>query len=242
MLNIIIPIAGSSDFFEKSGYQYPKPLIEVCGKMMISHVIDNVKDIDQQCQVIFIIKSEDAIKYHLDNTLNLLAKNCKVIKIEKQTKGALCSVMLAIDLISPDDELLILNGDQIIEENYNTIYGKWIESKVDSGVVTFNSAHPRWSYVQFANNQIIQAAEKNPISNSAIAGYYYFSKAHDFFELSIKAIKDQDEYEGNFYLSAVINQYILAGKSVINFHIDKERYHSFYSPEMIKRFEKIKKY
>ena len=29
MLKIIIPLAGTSDFFVNSGYHYPKPLIEI---------------------------------------------------------------------------------------------------------------------------------------------------------------------------------------------------------------------
>lgn len=242
MLNIIIPIAGVSEFFEKSEYQYPKPLIEVCGRMMISHVIDNISDITSDYKVIFIVRNEDVSRYHLDSTLNLLAKDCSIIKIDKQTQGALCSVMLAIDLIETGDELLILNGDQIIEENYNIIYQKWVQDKVDSGIVTFNSAHPRWSYILFDNNEIVQAAEKNPISSFAIAGYYYFSDASTFFELGFKTLTDNDQYEGKYYISSVINQYILSGKKISSYHIDNYKYHSFYSPEMIKRFEKLKKY
>lgn len=240
MLNIIIPIAGASDFFEKNEYQYPKPLVEVDGKMMIARVIENIRPILSGSRVIFIVKNDDIIKYHIDNTLKLLTGECHIVKINRPTKGALCSVMLTIDLIDSNDDVLILNGDQVIEANYDLIHNSWCVKKVDAGVVTFNSAHPRWSYVLFEGEMIIQAAEKNPISNFAIAGYYYFSKAADFFSLAFKAISDDDSFDGNFYISSVLNQYILTGKTIGNYHLDDNKYHSFYSPRMIERFEKAK--
>lgn len=33
MLKILIPLAGSSELFEKAGYNYPKPLIEIKGSL-----------------------------------------------------------------------------------------------------------------------------------------------------------------------------------------------------------------
>ena len=45
-LNIIIPIAGTSELFEKAGYMYPKPLIEINGKPMIELVLKKLELVD----------------------------------------------------------------------------------------------------------------------------------------------------------------------------------------------------
>jgi HAD superfamily hydrolase (TIGR01509 family) len=40
-LNVLIPMAGAGSRFEKAGYTFPKPLIEVNGKPMIQVVVEN---------------------------------------------------------------------------------------------------------------------------------------------------------------------------------------------------------
>jgi NDP-sugar pyrophosphorylase family protein len=237
MLNIIIPLAGSSELFANAGYMYPKPLIEMHGKIMIEAVLENPLKINAEKRFIFIIKEEDCIKYHLDNTLKLLVEGCVVLVIKKSTSGALCSVLMAIDLISKDDELLILNADQIIELDFNKPLQLFKENKADAGIVTFTSIHPRWSYALIQDEKVVQTAEKNPISKNAIAGYYYFKNATVFFNNSFSTIRKGAAINGVFYTSSVINEYVLENRNVINFPIEDGTYFSFYSPQMIADYE-----
>lgn len=241
MLNIVIPLAGSSELYLNSGFQYPKPIIEVLGKTMIEVVLQIPNQTKFDHQFIFIIKEEDSFKYHLENTLKLICPNAKIIILKNETKGALCSIIMAIDLIKERDEILILNGDQIIDLDFDFLINKWRTEKVSVGIVTFNSVHPRWSYALIDENDfVIQTAEKNPISNNAIAGYYYFSNAKEFFESSYITIKNDEQINGNFYVSSVINQYILNNKIVKNYKISSDKYQSFYSPQMLMEFERKK--
>ncbi|RDC54239.1 nucleotidyl transferase [Pedobacter chinensis] len=238
MLKIIIPLAGSSELFSNAGYYYPKPLIEVNGLPMIEMVLENPRMVDSEKSFIFIIKEEDAKRFHLDNTLKILAPNCEIIKLAQNTKGGLCSVLMAIDKISVDDEILILNGDQVIDFNLDTIYKFWSKEDADAGLITFNSVHPRWSYARLIDNVVVQTAEKNPISNFAIAGAYYFKNASIFFEAAFKSIKEDVHLDGLFYISPVINQYVLKAKKVITYKIDGKQYHLFYSPQVLEDFER----
>lgn len=237
MLKIIIPLAGSSELFTKSGYTYPKPIIEIGGKLMIQWVIEKTASIPEPSQIIFLIREEDAIKFHLDNTLKLLSPTAKIIKLKSETRGALCSILMAIDAIESDDNLIILNGDQIIEADFNDIYNHWKKEDAAAGVITFKSVHPRWSYARIENNLVVQTAEKNPISQDAIAGYYYFKKATDFFQNAFQVILKDVQLDGNFFISPVMNEYVLNNEKVSNFEIPTKHYNSFYSPQLIKDFE-----
>ncbi len=118
MLKIIIPIAGTSELFTNAGYAYPKPIIEVNGKLMIQWVIEKALTISEDNEFIFIIREEDALKFHLDNTLKLLAPQSEIIKLNKSTKGGLCSVLMAIDKIDNDDSLLIMNGERNLKNSF----------------------------------------------------------------------------------------------------------------------------
>ena len=239
MLKIIIPLAGSSELFEKAGYPYPKPLIEIKGKPMIQWVAESVKEMPHPYQFIFIIKESDAQKFHLDNTLKLIDNNAEIIKIKNETKGGLCSVLMAADKIADDDALLILNSDQIIDKNLLEFDQIWKENKSDVGLVTFPSIHPRWSYILAEGDRVIQTAEKNPISQNAIAGYYYFSSARDFLKYSFQTIINDANVNGLYFISSVINEYILDNKKVHYHPITKEDYHSLYTPKLVGEFENL---
>lgn len=238
MLKIVIPLAGSSELFSNAGYVYPKPLIEINGIPMIQLVMERVFPVPIPHQFIFLIKEEHAVKFHLDNTLKLLSPNSEVVKIKRQTRGGLCSVLMAIEKINDEDSMLVLNGDQIIEADFNTIYDRWQEKNADAGVVTFRSVHPRWSYARVEDEKVVQTAEKNPISANAIAGYYYFKNAKTFFDCAFQTIKNDVQFEGNFYISPVMNEYVLRNKTVFNYNVEPGKYHSFYSPQLVLEFEK----
>jgi len=237
MLKVIIPIAGSSELFNPSEYFYPKPLIEINGRPMIEVVLDSLHEFSVPLDIIFIIRNEDAKKYYLENTLKILAKNAGIVTLKKETKGALCSVLMAIDQVNDDDELLILNGDQIIDESFDAIYQYWQSNQSDGGLVTFRSVHPRWSYVKSEDGLVIETAEKKPISNYAIAGYYYTRSARDFFEAAFNVILNENQINESYYISSAFNELILKNKKINTYEIDSDRYHSFYSPEKIKHYE-----
>jgi NDP-sugar pyrophosphorylase family protein len=240
MLKIIIPLAGNSDLFTNAGFHYPKPLIESKGKTLIEWVIENPAKHRVVNNFLFIIREEDVVKYHLDNTLKLLLPNCEIVILKKLTRGSLCSVLMSIDCIGDNDELLILNGDQVINFDFNEFYDYWKSINADSGLVLFESVHPRWSYARLENNFVVETAEKNPISNKSIAGYYYFKNAKMFFENAFEVILNDVKYEDNYFISPVINQYVLKNLKVGAFQIDKSLYHSFYSPQMLIEFERQK--
>ncbi len=61
-LNVVIPMAGAGSRFEKAGYTFPKPLIEVRGKPMIQVVVENL---GVKANYIFIVQKSHKEKYNL---------------------------------------------------------------------------------------------------------------------------------------------------------------------------------
>ncbi|WP_323596052.1 glycosyltransferase family 2 protein [Aliarcobacter butzleri] len=239
MINILIPLAGKNQFFPEAEYPFPKPLIEFNGKTMIEHIIDNFSSIQKEKQFIFIVNSEDCKKYHLDNVLNILTNHtCKIIKLENETKGAACSAMMAVEYIDNDTPLIISNADQLFDMCLDEVIKSFGNS--DSGVITFESIHPRWSYVRLdSENRVTETAEKRPISKSAIAGFYYFKKGSNFIYSSAKMIKKDANVNGSYYISPVLNEMVLENKTINIFQIENFKYHTFYTPQKIKEYERL---
>lgn len=236
-MNIIIPLAGTNKFDNKHFF-YPPPLVEVEGLPLIQYVTENLKMIKGNNKFIYIINEEDSTKYHLDNTLKLLTPNCEIVILKSQTKGSVFSILMGIDIIDKEKETIISNADQLFNLDLNIIVENFRKNKSDGGVITFDSVHPRWSYVKSdRNNNVLYAIEKNPISKNAVAGFYYFKSFKSFVECSFNAIEIEDYHNGRLYTSALINQLILLQKKVLNFHVDSQKYKSFYSPQKIKEFQ-----
>jgi len=237
-MNIILPLAGISSFDNHNNF-YPLPLREVSGKPLIQYVVENLLTIKGVNKFIYILKEEDCLKFHLDNTLKLLTPNCEVVVLKSKTFGAVCSILMAVDIINKDDDNIIVNADQVFNIDLNSIINQLRDEKSDAGLITFDSVHPRWSYVLFdKNDNVLQAEEKNPISRSAIAGFYYFKSFNDFIESAFEAIEIEDYYDNKLYTSALINQMILLNKKVTHKSIDSKNYISFYSPQKIAEFER----
>ncbi|EDP6004855.1 NTP transferase domain-containing protein [Campylobacter jejuni] len=239
MLNIVVPIAGKSYFFDNEKDGFPKPFIEICGKTMLEHFVKNYENIKNK-RFIFILKEEDVKRYHLDDAINVLTSNqSKIIILKNETQGMVCSVLMAIDEINLNDSLLIVNMDQIFECDLNEVISDL--SLNDAGVLSFESVHPRWAYVKCdENNFVLEAFEKKPVSKNAIAGFYYFNKAEFFITSAFDMIKKDVNYEGKYFIASILNELILQDKKIINISIDKNRYFTFYSYVKINEYERIK--
>lgn len=218
-LNVLIPMAGAGSRFEKAGYTFPKPLIEVKGKPMIQVVVDNL-NID--ANYIYVVQSSHRKKYNLDTLLNLITPGCKIVEVDGITEGAACTALLSKDLIDNENPLFFANSDQFVEWNSNDFMYKMQESNSDGGIVTFESTHPKWSFVKTDENGFAtEVAEKNPISNQATVGFYYWRRGSDFVKYAEEMIDKDIRVNGEFYVCPVFNTAIEYHKKITTFNIEK---------------------
>lgn len=234
MINILLPSMGKSTFF-KDAY-FPKLLTEINGKTMLEMVIDNFNKINSK-RYIFVFGEHECKKFHLDSSAQILSPDSHIIKLSNLTAGALCTCLMAIEYVNNDTPLIIANSDQIIDVDYTEVICSFDNLMADAGVITFQNIHPRWSYARKEGNEIIEVVEKKPISKDAIAGFYYFRKGSDFIQAAKGAIVKQSNLDGEYYISAAMNELILMGRRIGCFDIKKEQYRSFYSPAKIKEYE-----
>ena len=222
-MKILIPMAGEGSRFATAGYTFPKPLIDVNGKPMIQNVVENIGFND--ATYIFIARKEHLKKYEgLRSTLTRITNGkCEIVEVNQLTEGAACTALLAKNLINDNEDLLIANSDQyitFIRENFISM--KYHCREVDGIVFTFNAAHPKWSFVD-VNQQgfVTRVEEKNPISNIATCGIYWYRKGSDFIRYAERMIEKNIRVNNEFYIAPVYNELIQNGKSLIPFYVEK---------------------
>ena len=114
------------------------------------------------------------------------------------------------------------NSDQFVEWNSNEFMYKMQESSIDGGIVTFNSTHPKWSFVKTDEYGFVtEVAEKNPISDMATAGIYYWSKGSDYVRYTEQMIDKNIRVNNEFYVCPIFNEAILDNLKVKTHQIEK---------------------
>lgn len=236
-LNIVIPMSGAGTSFIQAGYTFPKPLIDINGKPMIQLVIENLTP-KVKHKFILISKKEHHDKFSLHQIFNNAAKgNFISIPLLGSTKGAVCSVLNAVDYINNDQELIIANADQIIDVDINKFINFARKSKADGVIMTFNSNHPRWSYARVdKNGNVFEVAEKRVISNQATVGIYYFKTGSSFVKAAFSLIEKNIRFNNDFYVCPTYNELILDGKRIINLEIKQPQMHGLGTPEDLNRY------
>jgi HAD superfamily hydrolase (TIGR01509 family) len=218
-LNILIPMAGAGSRFERAGYTFPKPLIDVNGEPMIKLVVDNL-NIDGN--YIFIVQKRHREKYNLDTLLNLVTPTCQIVEVDGITEGAACTTLLATKFIDNDNPLIIANSDQFIEWDSNEFMYKMNETECDAGIVTFKSTHPKWSFVKLNEFGLVtEVAEKKPISDVATVGIYFWKKGSDYVKYAEQMIEKNIRVNNEFYVCPVFNQAIEDSKKIKTFNVNK---------------------
>lgn len=211
-LNILIPMAGEGKRFADAGYIFPKPLIEVNNKPMIQVVIENL---NIEAHYIFIVQKSHYEKYNLRQVLSLIAPGCDIVQVDGLTEGAACTTLRAKEFIDNDRPLLIANADQFIEWNSNECMYAFNNDNIDAGILTFESTHPKWSYARLDDHGfVIEVAEKNPISNNATCGVYYWKHGSDYVKYAHRMIEKNIRTNNEFYVCPVFNQAIEDGKKI----------------------------
>ena len=217
-MNILIPMAGAGSRFEKAGYTFPKPLIDVRGKPMIQWVVENL---NIEAKYIFIVQKDHFKKYNLKDTLNNFCPNNEIVQVEGITEGAACTTLLAKQYIDNNESLIIANSDQFVEWNNEEFIYTSTTADLDGNILTFKSTHPKWSYVKLNEfGYVTEVAEKRPISEVATVGIYYWRRGSDYVKYAEQMISKNVRINNEFYVCPVFNEAIADGKKIRTFNIE----------------------
>ncbi len=237
-LHIIMPMAGEGSRFRNAGWSTPKPLIELNGKPLFVRAIESVKVDGAPMKYSLIVRQEHINEYGIDKGIHEILPDAKVYSVEKTTRGAVETCLVAEAGIADDDAVMVMDCDlEFRSEAYKRIIEEALNNDNATGgaLVSFDSVEPKYSYAELdSNGNVIRTAEKEVISNHALCGAYFFASAREFKDVAHRLLNEPVMLKPEFYVSLLYN-YLLANGDTVRL-ATMEEYHSYGTPEELKRY------
>ena len=230
MINVIVLLAGEGKRFKDANYVLPKPLIPVNGKPMITRAIESLGIDGRYC---FVVRKDEHLSQTLD-AINLVVTDPIIVEVDKTTEGAAASALLLEHLIDSDSELIIVNCDQIM--NWESEHAIKCMRKYDGALVTIKSTDPKHSFARVEDNLVEEVVEKNPISDCALTGIHYWSRAGYFFNSAKRMIQNDNRTNNEFYVGPTYNYLIDDGLDIGCYEITDNEFFPVGTPNDLERY------
>jgi NDP-sugar pyrophosphorylase family protein len=232
MINIVVPMAGRGSRFTETGEIDPKPLIEVQrGKRMIEYVIDYLT-LPEPHRFIFICLEEHKRAFDFDRFFRARTIDYELVISKTVTRGPAATALLAEDFVDNASELLIAYCDSFLTIDPAAFLKHTRVRRADGALIIYPSNAAMDSYaVVDADGRVLRTAEKEVISATATAGFYYFVEGRDYVAAARGMIAADSNGRTEFFVCPVYNELIRLGKTVVSFPIDRDQQIEMGTPE-----------
>ena len=187
--------------------------------------IESVSDIATN---LFLLKS---IEYANDSAKVVLGLNQKfsrdaAISLELQgistkylpdTRGALATIGLLLDLIPEDKPIAIIPTNAWIIESLNTFISAMQAEDAEVGIAVIPSTSPELSYVRMVGEKIVEIHEKEVVGDFALSGHYYFSRKQLLIDCLDWALLNNINKDGLLYIAPSLNYCITQSIRISSF-------------------------
>lgn len=220
-LKVIIPMAGKGTRLRPHTLLIPKALINVADRKIIDYIMDMLSGVEVDEYIFIIGHLGEQVKEYLNKAYPSLKK---VFLIQDKPKGLGHAVSIALDYIQPEDKLLIILGDLIFFSDIKKVINTTPYGEHRISVITVEDPCRYGVVVLDKNGKYIKEMVEKPqkiISNLAISGIYYFSKAEPLANSVEYIIKNEIKTKGEYQLTDAMMEMIRRGEKIGIFTTDE---------------------
>ena len=239
-LHIIMPMAGEGSRFLKEGWRTPKPLIQLDGVPLFKRAIGSVAIDGLTMKYSFIVRQEHIDNYGIDRSIREILPDANIFSVEKTTRGAVETCLIAEPAIADDDAVIVMDCDlEFRSERFSELMREVLNTPVEQAngglLVSFESDLPRYSYAQTdGTDRVIRTAEKEVISSHALCGAYFFASGRVFKSAAHRLMDEANFNKPEYYVSLLYN-YLLGDGDTVRL-APMEVYRSYGTPEELKQY------
>lgn len=222
-IHYIMPMAGRGSRFSKSGFDLPKPLIEIYNKPFFYWSTQSVRKFVELVSLDFVVLQEHIDKYNIDKKIKVYFPEARIHTLPEVTKGAVVTCMKGVEDIDDGYPVLFNDSDHLFKcSGFNDFCTHNFNEKIDGILLTFRSDEPKFSFVEKNEyGNVVRTIEKEVVSDEAICGCYYFrNKA-----LFLKSAKEYltkcgySEYFMSGIYNVMLNHNLCVKSFITDFHV-----------------------
>jgi len=207
-IQVFITMAGLGERFKSAGFSTLKPLIEVDGRPMFMKAVESIHNLEIGNKINFVSLYEHEQNCSITAIIKANISQSEIFLLKENTKGPADTIFQVKNAVNIDKPLLILDCDIAFEsQEFRAFLRKGKFAEYAGACLYFKSNDPSFSYIKIGTKRFISdIIEKKVISNSAVAGVYFFSKASDFF-IAAEELLLQPQFrikESEIFLSSII--------------------------------------
>ena len=213
MINVVVPLTLSGNEVEDRSYSAPRPFIEVSGRPLVQHVVDNLRPTFDH-QFIYVVDPE-VMTMHRRRALGISSDSQVVYSwsAPRTMAAAACMVRESIDMSEP---LVIAGCEQFIDVDLDRFYVAGMDVGADAAVLTFpGDRTPKYPTSMVYKNRVVEMSEHRVISEMANAGVYYFKNAQTFFDSAVAALTRTEVEDSVLTMAGIFNTMIENGANVV---------------------------
>ena len=214
-------MSGDSSRFYNEGYANPKYELTLGDRQVFDYVLDPFLCYQNTLKFLFVVKTPDAADFLLTKMSNLSIQDFEIVNINQSTRGQADTARLGLVDQRKSDPVSIFNIDTIIKEYKPVDFSSPAYSEFSGVLEVFEDDGENWSYIKPDGIDVIEAREKEPISNLASNGMYYF-RSVDLYLQSYNRYYERDARPAiEHYIAPIYNQLIMDGHRVTYTMVDK---------------------
>lgn len=229
-MRIIIPMSGIGKRFLDAGYSVPKPLLEVEGRPIISHIIDLFPG---ETEFDFICNALHLETTNMREILLRLVPNARIHSVSVENrKGPVDAVLQIADTIPNEEEIIVSYCDYGTKWDYKSFLEDMRSTNADGGIPAYIGFHPHmchgdnYAFLKEENKWVTDIQEKksfteNKMNEYASNGSYYFKSGSLMKEYFHKLVSKNMQVNGEYYVSLVYKLMLEDKKRVRVFEIEK---------------------
>lgn len=191
-------------------------MLQAHGKSLFDFAVLSFARYFDNEKFVFIVRPDyETPEFVTRSCKNLGIANYEVVILNHETRGQAETVFLGLQNMQQSSPITVFNIDTF---RFGFAQPDWL-SQCDGYLEVFKGDGDNWSYAKpksVDSNQVVETAEKNPISDLCSTGLYYFAKLQQFNEaFAIEADKCTSQWQkGELYIAPMYNTLIQQGLDI----------------------------
>jgi NDP-sugar pyrophosphorylase family protein len=216
-------MSGFGERFRRAGYEVPKPLIEIEGKPIISHVVDMFPG---EHTFLFICNQDhlDNPKYGMRKILESCCHSPIIMGVEPHKLGPVHAILSARDLLK-EEQTIVNYCDFSCYWNFKHFLGFIETSECEGAIPAYKGFHPHslgttnYAYMKEKDGWVEDIQEKEPFTSNrmqeyASSGTYYFHSTRVMLDAFTYVVENNLNVGGEYYVSLAFKYLLKKSKTV----------------------------